>query len=396
MLVNNRSTALPVNPRPVIVASPLPAQAVAQPAAQPVAPPVQALQPSLLSRIWSGIGSLFHQGLALLLGAQLTQVKTRQLLEDPGDVNDPTAADVATARSTLARLAAPEQAALARLAPAARQQFQGLAKAVNDRPLARQALQQLLLDDRLTTPLLGNLSTLATAPLAPGIDRPALLAEVVAECQNPVRINQHEVGTCGATTAQIVLARQDAAEYVRLVAGLASPQGTVKARGGATLRRQDSWAAPADGGRSTPSRLLQPALMDLGALIPLNHYSNAEDREKLGPIGLWGGLLGDGEARVLRQITGANYENLTFFAWNRNGNWEKLKQAAASGRGPVPLQLAWGPNGNAHFVQIDSVAGGKVVFVNPHGLREQMDEAEFKAHILQAQLPTAAPRMMLA
>lgn len=135
---------------------------------------------------------------------------------------------------------------------------------------ARNSLDRLLASGELgqadlkgTGTLLSHLAAIATGPNAPGIDASALTAQVAREVDNPSSIAQKAMNTCGPTTAQIITARNNAADYARLVQGLASPAGTVQTAGGDTLTRDPHWSFNGDGNRTISSRLLQPAFMDL-------------------------------------------------------------------------------------------------------------------------------------
>ena len=319
-----------------------------------------------------------------VLGATHGEFKTLTSVDDPSDVNDPSSSDVEAALTALAGAPGAEAQALAKLPEAERTRYEAVAKACEGSTLARRGIQRLLIDGQLPgakdlrgeATLLDQLHGLATQPIAPGIDRGALVSEVVAEVENPVRINQHGKGTCGATTAQILLIRQNPGEYVRLVRGLASPEGTATMFGGKPLKRHHDWAADNDNGRSNPSRMFQSAVMEYAQVIPFTHYDNTEDKSKIGGVGLVGGLLPGGLAKALDQLTGKDYDADTAFRWNRGAVYEDLKARLAQGQGPLPVSLTW--NGGGHFVQVDKVEGGKVFITNPHGVRQTFDEAEFK------------------
>lgn len=340
---------------------------------------------------------VYQWGAWALMGVKMTSIKDkRNVYDNPSDVNDPQPGEQATALQQIKADKAKEEAALAKLSAADRKRYEALATQVENRPMSRRALQQMLLDGRLPGEkplkgegtLLSQLEGLLTQPLAKGIDRGQLLGEVISEVENPVRINQHSVGTCGATTAQILLVRKNPAEYVRLVSGLATPKGEVTMAGGGLLNRHSDWDDNGDGGRSISSRLIQPPLMDEAEPLPGDNYDNSEDRNNWGPIPLWSGLGGGGEAEILSKLLNKPYDNKTFFHWNRDARWSEVKQLLADQKGPVPVALAWGDNGSGHFVQIDKIEDGKVHYTNPWGSREWIPEADFKAHVTMAQVPT--------
>lgn len=334
-----------------------------------------------------------------LMGAHSSKFETRDVYDDPSDVNHPTPKEVEAAKKAIAANGAKVEAALAKLSPEARKQYEKVAPLTVGRPTAELALQTMLLDGRLTEgkdlkgqgAALDHLATLAAQPLVKDVDRRTVVSEILGELENPVRINQHGVGTCGATTAQILLIRQNPAEYVRLMTGLASPAGKATMAGGDTITRVEDWNDDSDknygGTRTMASRLFQPAVMDYGEPLPGDRYDNSEDRAKWGPIPLFSGLMSLGA--ICDQLTGKDYGTVTLHRFNRDGAWGDLKTALKDGLGPVPVAVRWNTSGSAggHFVQIGKVENGKVFITNPWGQRESFSEAEFKSHVTTLTMP---------
>lgn len=334
---------------------------------------------------------LYHDAGHLALGISFEDFKTRAIEDDPSDVNHYTRDDeVKAERETRVNLEA-EKAALAKLSPEDRREYKTLLSQVEGHTMARRQMQAMLLSGELTdskaliggATLLHELHFMTGQPLAEGIDRKDLVAQVIGEVENPVRIAQHSQNTCGATTAQILLVRKNPAEYVRLVAGLAAPGGHVPTAGGSTLKRKEDWNYDGDGDRSISSRLFQPAVMQLGQMIPGMSYSNTDDKNVVVDKPIFAGMFGIQQAKVDTELTGQDYDNHLFMAWNRDSMWEDLKRIVATGKEPVPVSMSW--NGGGHFVQIDKIEGGKVHFTNPWGERDTIDEAEFKSHISEYQ-----------
>jgi hypothetical protein len=162
---------------------------------------------------------------------------------------------------------------------------------------------------------LDQLEALASAPLAPEIARQRLetLGETIMEIAQPGSISQRGRNTCGAASAQGILAQEAPAEYVRLVVGLASPAGKVATTTGQALARNAKWALDEHAGdRSVPSRLLQSSFMEISSN---GSYDNELDR------GRWKGVLDrignalhllDGsypghEARLMEALTGRKF-----------------------------------------------------------------------------------------
>lgn len=350
------------------------------------------------SKIGTGLGNGMMK---LIFGASSEQFKTRDVYDDPSDVNHPTDQEVADAKATIDANKNKVDAALAKLSPDQRKQYDAVSALTVGRPTCQLALQTMLLDGRLTTgkdlkgqgSVLDHLAKLGTQDLAKDVDRRKLVSEVIGELENPVRIDQHGVGTCGATTAQILLIRQNPAEYVRLMEGLASPAGKAQMSGGDTITRVEDWNDNSDGNpdwgddRTTSSRLFQPAVMSYGEPLPGERYDNSEDRGKLGPIPLMGGLYS--LTKICTQLTGKAYDGNTVFFWNHDSQWSKIKDALKANKGPIPVAVRWNSDGEAggHFIQIDKIENGKVYITNPWGQRESFSEQELKDHLTASYIP---------
>lgn len=126
------------------------------------------------------------------------------------------------------------------------------------------ALHDLLVAGRLSPALLGQLHQLATMTTDGEVDRRLLVSQALVELKDPLTITQGTRGTCAATSIQILVAVTKPTLYVELLRGLASPGGRAELPGGAEIAREHDWKHEYDGGRSIPSRLIQPALMELG------------------------------------------------------------------------------------------------------------------------------------
>ncbi len=123
--------------------------------------------------------------------------------------------------------------------------------------------------------LLENLSALSTQRCAQGIDGRQILRDVVLAVANPNSIHQGSRGTCGPTTVEYLHAKNSPADYVRVIAGLASEQGSVRLRNGTELAR-DQGCVPEDGSRRTAaSRIYQASMMELANGD--EEYDNATD-----------------------------------------------------------------------------------------------------------------------
>ncbi len=347
----------------------------------------------------------------LLYGVSFENFKTRKVYDEPGDSNHIWWNELQQAKKEIEAHKAAESAEFGKLPPGEQDRYARLVALTEPtpgnkigNPAARRALQKLLLDGRLLRAaayggthgtLLAGLAALAAAdrPLATGIDRSRLVCETLLEAENPTRINQQARGTCAATTAIIILAKKNPFGFVQVVAGLAAPEGKAKLAGGVTISRREDWADTEDGDRSLPQRLLAPAIMELGGPIwGLPSYDNGSDSHKIGPVPVGGGMFSGGSAYVNTELEGVKYDSNTFFRWNRDQEWQEIKDALAAGRTLIPVGVLWSEDDvqGGHELHIEKIEAGKVYYSNPWGFRETMDELEFKAHITSAEIPRAS------
>lgn len=337
------------------------------------------------------------RGEALRLTASAARFVQRELgltaIQRKVEFDPPSAAerrpDLDAAASRL--LADPTRAAAARLAVPAEQReaYDNVFRAMQASPRGQVALQDLAIRGRLAeTDLSGgrsmmeNLASLASQPVAPGVDRAQLLSEVVQEVAEPVSIAQEARNTCGATTAQIYLANRNGAEYVRLAAGLASPEGTARLQDGTTMQRDPNWNADNDlsGGvpRTSSSRLLQPAFMDVASW---GDYQNSSDTNELLNTGL--GYPGVMPGRMARLVEGLTGESFTAGVPGPLGApWRE-----GTRQNPVPMAMNFNTENNEvapHWIQVTGYHAetGRVEIINPWGTRETIPEDDFRRHTL--------------
>lgn len=247
---------------------------------------------------------------------------------------------------------------------------------------------RLFSKDSKGTRLLDSAQRLATGPVHPDLarERGAILTNALAEAADADRILQQEKNTCAASSAAQILARSNPAELVRLVAGLATPEGKVAMASGATLERAAGTERP-DGGKRTPSqRLLQAAFMEFGNGEA--RYDNAHDVSVAGGQQHYG-LYHEEMARLMSAVTGkpmtpqsvyqagllghfgavgrvaaAVLDAVTPFHFRKTGN-DLFRQLEKKPPGDTMVAMNWGTGG--HVVVVDRIAGGRVFFRNPQG-----------------------------
>jgi hypothetical protein len=238
--------------------------------------------------------------------------------------------------------------------------------------------------------MLQHLHGLATGPLAPGLQRATLLRSTIAEVENPANIEQRQQGTCAATSVALRVVERSPAEYARIVAGLATPAGTVTLKDGSSLSRNGGSIADTRSGRSESERLLQDAFMGFanGSL----HYDVAADTSR--GEGGGGGLNLAEVSRLQRSVFGEPYRTVTTVGrevtrdaglgdrlWrNFRNNLDRLtfrhdpdspmavlRQELGAGRDAV-IGMRWGEaSHSAHAVVVERIENGRVFFQNPHG-----------------------------
>jgi LysM repeat protein len=164
------------------------------------------------------------------------------------------------------------------------------------------ALHELLTRGKLTPSLLDALQGLANDRLDPKIDQRQLVSQALIELNDPVSISQKSRGTCAPTSVQILIALREPQVYVGLLRGLASPSGLAKLPNGAEIRREADWSYDNDGGRSIPSRLLQPALMEFANGDADYDNTNDMDVDPKTHQTTPSGLDGPGAAKLLTAV----------------------------------------------------------------------------------------------
>lgn len=224
--------------------------------------------------------------------------------------------------------------------------------------------------------LLTQLGEIADQHVAEGIDRSQLLSELIRETANPTCINQMGKGTCVATSVSIKLALANPAEYARLIAGLARPEGQVKLANGDTIRREHDWNDTT--GRSQSVRLLQPALMDYGNQ---GEYDNTRDNSTWWGLGGRDGTPSWGRDKILEGLFDRTFDTVEVLPWERDVIFDRIARQANSGT-PVSVALKWGDRG--HAVLVTAVRDGRVYYTNPWGQKESVSIASFKRNLSSA------------
>lgn len=288
-----------------------------------------------------------------------------------------------------------------------------VAHALKGEPMARLGLQKLLLNGELPgqaahggASMLAMWDRLLATPLAEGLSGSELVAATVLEIAEPTAIQQGWVRTCTATSLQIDLAMRWPAEYLRLVAGLASPKGEVATASGAKLQREPF--AKYSNDRSASSRLFQDAVIELGN-GPEKDYdpntdSNLEAKPSILPFPSSG--LGTQElSAALQAIWGekADFVPIEEDVVGAQACLGAAKACLAGGRN-VPAAFTWAEEGvrgiqrarSGHQVLLIGHGAEGFRIANPHGAEQLMKEDDFlkrirDVHVPKALVPKEAP-----
>jgi len=281
-----------------------------------------------------------------------------------------------------------EMEALGRLPRARHPEYLAVRKALEGTgdAVALLSLQKLLLGGELpgekayegAGDVLSGLAGLGQQKLAAGVDRAALLTDAVQELAWPPAVAQGNKNTCAPTVVQVHLLSERPAEYLRLLSAMASPEGKVRLHGGTVMVREPGTGAPDGMGRSTPQRLLSPALMEVadGA----DDYDDAQDVHLSEGVATWGGLSPQQVDALLEALHGGDFAfaDMVYGNDSREAAWALLEEEIQSG-GTMLAGIRWGGGGHKVLVTgLESEGGADWVrIINPWGQEERLPKAAF-------------------
>jgi hypothetical protein len=263
-------------------------------------------------------------------------------------------------------------------------------------PVARLSLQTMLVDGKLDPKVLSGLNDLLKQPMADGIDRHQVLSDLVSELADPSNVRQGNHSTCGAVSTSMILLKENPAEYVRVVAGLSSPAGTVKLESGATLKRVE---VPTRDDRSAVQQLVAPAMMAAAAPSGITYdgkhgyFVNADGK----PVNEDGDVTSKDHAlrrlpaawtdRLLNRTLDGSYDNYDVGAIATDKEQAAALKVvlSAARREPVSVSVegeAFGTEG-LHRVVVLGVSEDKksVRYLDPNGVEASMPADKFMQSI---------------
>lgn len=387
------------SPRPSSPQTPAPRQET------PIVPPIPRREELLATKSTDRLDltpppaaeKVMRDARAVLVGGKEKDDGFRRTLQDPYDVNG-TSANPEKAKQLIAANAPQERAAIAQLDETQKARYERLKTMTAQDVPARLALQVLLLSGKLPgdrpntagDDTLAALDALAQQPLAAGLKRSELVSDLIQELAVPSAINQKNKNTCAAASLQILWAMQEPAELVRIVAGLASPGGTVKLASGTEIFRAQGTERADDSRRSASSRLWQAAMLELGN-GPDATYDNRKDENSRGFDGLDPIQIN----AVVDALNGRKNVRMPIYTNKPEAIIARIESETAAGR-PVPIGLKWGERDadgeihGSHMVLATRVEAGRLYFNNPWGLEESMALEEIKGR-LQTAIPITPP-----
>jgi len=336
-----------------------------------------------------------HEATELLLGGELERDSNgATVTRDAPHVNDADDTDPKDDRYLAAQAqvdanAELEAAALAELTKEERAQYDAVKQACIDAddPVAQLALQKMLFEGKLPGPTdlagegdtLDHLAALAdpNTPLAQGVDRGALVTDLVQELATPSAIAQRGKGTCAPTAIAIQLAIQNPAEYARIVAGLAGPDGEVLLAGGQTLQREPGTEVDDGSGRSQVQRLMAPAFMEMA-----NGDENYTNRTDAGR-GAWADELDELYEQIWGRPMSAEVYGTDATPEEQAAAMETMDDVLRAG-GMVPMAVEYGTGLHKVLVTGTETIDGEeyVKYINPWGREERMLRSEFEGRVV--------------
>ncbi|MEW6278689.1 MAG: hypothetical protein AB1758_08720 [Candidatus Eremiobacterota bacterium] len=183
---------------------------------------------------------------------------------------------------------------------------------------------------------------------------PGLAEQTARALAEPTRVSQGNRYTCAASDFEHLIALEEPADFVRLVSGLAGPEGTGVLPTGVEVQRPVDSMVEDGSGRTAVDRLVQSALMALGGMRHGSYHNLTDSFDGSQERGL-GGL----DVAILADlVTGSDH----VLVLGDPATAETLSEALATGQ---RFALGMDYNGTDHVVLVHGVREGRVRFYNP-------------------------------
>ena len=281
--------------------------------------------------------------------------------------------------------------ALEGLSEEQRAQYDNVHGQVKGDTRAEMALQEMLIDGRLTNDtknqegrtLLQELDRMATAPDMKGdVNQQKLVRDVVQEIDNPTAIAQRDTPTCAPTTVSYHLAKTSPENYARIAGDLAID-------GKSTLANDHTIYKQAQGEgdkRSESLELMDSAFMEYANGADFNYDGKTLEHinRDTGEVEDSGGLTSTRYEKLFDAVTGQDTTRVVANDDNRANMMDQIQEATESGA-MVPTGIKWSSGG--HKLMVTKVDDQHVYYYNPHGKEERMDRSEFQARLRNTHIP---------
>ncbi|MEQ8225109.1 MAG: hypothetical protein ABRQ37_22510 [Candidatus Eremiobacterota bacterium] len=224
--------------------------------------------------------------------------------------------------------------------------------------------------------LLDNLNSMADQKFAEGLDKNKIMNETLSNLANPDKINQGKKGagdrgTCTVTCLEYLNAKNNPAEYTRIVAGLTGEKGEVELRNGETMKIADNVIKGDNSGRTNVDRIYQASMVNYavggGYDNSTNRVADLDTKTKQLYEKDFQGLNGKELNKVMNGVLSDKSEVFDYKpdenAQVRGSTEYKISEAIKEGN-QVPVEL----NGHKVIVErMDPGPGGKVYIRDPYG-----------------------------
>jgi hypothetical protein len=243
------------------------------------------------------------------------------------------------------------------------------------------SVTQLVNNGRMTPDVTSALNDFTKCDLNKHLvdQRNSLIRSTIQEIAFPESINQHAKGTCAATSVQIQYAVKSPDKYVKMIEGLASPDGEVPKElvpGGGKMERVSGTMKDDKSGRSISSRLIQPAFMEYanGDSIFISYNNKADEHTKFFFFKDHGGLFDPETNHLLEGLYGKD----SYVVKSGTGAtiMPDVEKSLNDGN-PVVVGMRWRSGGHEVLLTKVDKVNNLAYYMNPWGALQTMPLDQF-------------------
>lgn len=232
--------------------------------------------------------------------------------------------------------------------------------------------KSLLEVDRYGRSTLSYLEMVRDRGVAEGLDARVVVGEMALVLGAHKGMQQNTWNTCAATSVSYIHAEENPADYARVMAGLVSPEGTVKMADGTVLHRNATSLAGDNSQRLNIDRIYQASIQD--AFNGEAGYDSRIDQNVVvhGKPYAAAGMLPSHMAAAMSAVRGRPHR-VEYFHGDRAQTELHLKQRLATGE-RVILSMNWVADlkqRSNHAVVLEAVEGDSLIIRNPWGSWEK-------------------------